>query len=102
HNLQFARQGSSLLRPERLRWDPAPVFPHRDGPPSAYRSDPYTYLQHAREMRFFYAASLREPLFPAATRVFLSLLGNQDVAVSFASGAFSVLAVWATFLLGAE
>jgi hypothetical protein len=85
-----------------MRWDPGPVFPHRDGPPSAYRSDPYTYLQHAREMRSFYAASLREPLFPAATRVSLYLLGDQDVAVSFASAAFSVLAVLATFLLGAE
>jgi hypothetical protein len=53
-------------------------------------------------MRFFYAASLREPLFPAATRVFLHVLDYQDVAVSFASGAFSVLAVLATFLLGAE
>jgi hypothetical protein len=77
--LQYARECSSFLRPDRLWWDPAPVFPHRDGPRSASRSDPYTYLQHARATRSIYAANLREPIFPAATRLFLYVLDGPDV-----------------------
>ena len=87
-------------RPAALRWEPTQLFPHRDGPPTRYRSDPYTYLQYAREMRNFYAAHRREPLFPFTTKVFLWVLGNDDVAVSFASAFFSVLAIWATYKLG--
>jgi hypothetical protein len=90
-----------VWRPEGLRFEPAGLYPHRDGPPTRYQSDPYTYLQYAREMRNFYAAHRREPLFPFATRVSLRVLSNQDVAVSFASAAFSVLVIWATFELGA-
>ncbi len=102
HRLQLTRTGDSMLRPARMRWSPAPRFPHRDGPPSQYRSDPYTYLQHAREMRTFYAASRREPLFPFATKMWLRWLHDNDVAVSFASGAFSVLAIALIVFLGAE
>ena len=51
-------------------------------------------------MRSFYAAHYREPLFPFIIKIFLALLNDQDVAVSFASGAFSVLSVVATYLLG--
>jgi hypothetical protein len=51
-------------------------------------------------MRSFYAANLREPLFPFVTKVFLRLLRNQDVAVSFASAAFSVLAIIGTLAVG--
>ena len=78
-----------------------PTYPHRDGTATRYRSDPYTYLQYAREMRSFYAAHRREPLFPFVTKLFLWLLDQQDVAVSFASATFSVLAIVATYLLGA-
>jgi hypothetical protein len=62
--------------------------------------DPINYLRFAREMRHFYQAHVREPVFLAATRLFLRLTDDQDVAVSFASATFSVLAVFGTYLLG--
>ena len=62
--------------------------------------DPINYLKYAREMRHFYQGHVREPVFLATTRVFLWMTGDQDVAVSFASLAFSVLCVLATYLLG--
>jgi 4-amino-4-deoxy-L-arabinose transferase-like glycosyltransferase len=102
HALQESRLGDSRLRPAAVRWYPEPVFPHADGIPTRYRSDPYTYLQYAREMRSFYAAHRREPLFPFATKLSLALLSDQDVAVSFASATFSLLAIAFTFVLGAE
>ena len=99
--LQQARTGESALRPEALTWAPVPNYPHADGPPTQYRSDPYTYLKYAREPRAFYAAHLREPLFPFVTKVFLWLFDQQDVAVSFASTTFSIVAIIATYLVGA-
>jgi hypothetical protein len=101
-----AFQARDVARPERIRpasiaWEPEQPYPHRDGPPTLYRSDPYTYLDAARKMTSFYAAHWREPVFPFATRVFLGLLRGQDVAVSFASAFFSILAIWFTYLLGA-
>ena len=74
--LQESRGPTSVLRPADFKWE------RWQG---RYISDPYTYLQFAREMRSFYAAHRREPLFPFATKIALKLLGNQDVAVSFAS-----------------
>ena len=75
------------------------AWPHadiqRDG------GDPVNYLKFSREMRSFYQAHVREPVFLAATRVMLVLSENQDVAVSLASVIFSVLLVFATYLLGA-
>ncbi len=62
--------------------------------------DPANYLGFAREMTSFYAAHVREPIHPFTTKLWLWLLANQDVAVSFASATFSVLAVAATYLLG--
>jgi hypothetical protein len=100
--LEVSRSGPSLLRPAQLRWGAYPRVAHKDGPPSQYRSDPYTYLQYAREMRSFYAAHRREPLFPFATKLSLWLLHDSDSAVSFASASFSVLAIVLTFALGAE
>lgn len=100
HVLQQSRAPQSVLRPSSVRWDSEPSYPHRDGHWTRYVSDPYTYLQYAREMRSFYAAHRREPLFPFVTKVFLRLLDQQDVAVSFASASFSLLAIVATFLLG--
>jgi len=91
--LQESRGPSSAIRPAAVTW--APVA-------GRYISDPYTYLRYAREMRSFYAAHRREPLYPFATKVFLGLLDQQDVAVSVASASFSVLAIGATFLLGAS
>jgi hypothetical protein len=89
------------IRPASMVWDLEPLFPHRDGTVARYRSDPHTYLDAARKMTRFYAAHPREPVFVYATRTFLRLLGWQDVAVSFASAFFSLLAVWFTYLLGA-
>jgi 4-amino-4-deoxy-L-arabinose transferase-like glycosyltransferase len=51
-------------------------------------------------MTTFYMAHFREPVFPFATKLSLAVFGGQDVAVSFASTAFSLLAVWFTYLLG--
>jgi len=92
HSVQQSRAPRSVLRPDTVSW--TPITGRR------YISDPYTYLQYAREMRSFYAAHRREPVFPFVTKVFLWLLDQQDVAVSFASASFSVLAIVATYLLG--
>jgi hypothetical protein len=89
------------IRPASIVWELEPMFPHRDGTVARYRSDPHTYLDTARKMTWFYAAHPREPVFPYATKTFLRLLDWQDVAVSFASAFFSLLAVWFTYLLGA-
>jgi hypothetical protein len=62
--------------------------------------DPVNYLKFAREMRNFYAAHVREPGFPGATRVALALTGGADVAVSVASIGFALLTLVATFALG--
>jgi hypothetical protein len=89
------------VRPEGFSLPASPLVPHADGVPTRYLSDPYTYLEAARGMQSFYQAHFREPVFPYATRIFLALLDDQDVAVSFTSAAFSVLAIWFTYLLGA-
>lgn len=101
-SLQETRASESWLRPSAMTWNPAAMWPHRDGPPTHYASDPYTYLQRAREMPSFYSAHRREPIFPYATKIALGLLHDQDVAVSFTSAFFSVLAILATCLLGTE
>jgi 4-amino-4-deoxy-L-arabinose transferase-like glycosyltransferase len=101
-HLQTRALAADSWRPASFVWDPAPTFPHRDGVSTRYRSDPYTYIQYAREMRTFYWAHYREPVFPFVTKVALHLLANQDVAVSFASAFFSALAIVITYLLGAS
>jgi len=100
--LQETRRPESLLRPAGYTWSLTPKYPHKGGDWTQYAGDSYTYLQNAREMRSFYGAHFREPVFVFATWVSLQLLKNQDVAVSFASAAFSVLAIFATYLLGAS
>jgi hypothetical protein len=62
--------------------------------------DPINYIKYAREMRSFYQAHVREPIFLALTRTYLWLLGDQDVAVSFASMTGSILTIIAAYLLG--
>jgi hypothetical protein len=88
------------IRPGSITWGPEPLYPHKDGPATHYRSDPYTYLEAARQMTSFYEPHWREPVFPFVTRECLRLLGDRDVAVSFASAFCSVLAIWFTYLLG--
>ena len=102
-----AIQTRSVLSPDFIRsdwmiWEPEPLYPHADGVSTRYRSDPYIYLDIARSMTSFYEPQFREPLFPYATRFFLAAFNNQDVAVSFASTFFSLLAIWFTYLLGAS
>ncbi len=95
---QFA--GPERIRPGSITWGPEELYPHKDGPATHYRSDPYTYLEAARQMTSFYEPHWREPVFPFVTREFLGVLDGQDVAVSFASAFCSVLAIWFTYLLG--
>lgn len=66
------------------------------------RGDPVNYIRFAREMESFYAAHIREPLFVFSTKASIWLLGGQEVGVSYASAFYSVLLVWATYLLGAH
>ncbi len=103
--LQALQRGAQtlivVLRPPLANWEPEPEYPHADGPPTRYRSDPYGYLKRAREMSSFYGAHYREPVFPFVVKLYLWLLHDQDVAVSFASATFSVLCVLATYFMGA-
>ena len=62
--------------------------------------DPINYLKFARQMQNFYAAHVREPGFPGATRVALMLTNDADVAVSLTSITFALLTLVATFALG--
>jgi hypothetical protein len=64
--------------------------------------DPINYLKFAREMRNFYAAHVREPMFPAMTRVGLMLTGDEDVGISITSIIFGLLTLVATYALGAS
>jgi hypothetical protein len=64
--------------------------------------DPINYLKYARQMQQFYAAHVREPGFPAATRLALALSGDEDVGVSIASITFALLAIVATYMLGRQ
>lgn len=81
------------VRPASIAWGREPR-PYVGG-------DPYTYLKYAREMRSFYQAHVREPVFLATTRAALWSVDGQDVGISFASAAGSVAAIFATYLLGA-
>jgi hypothetical protein len=83
---------ASWVRPAAYRWY------HVDRP--YVGGDPINYLKFAREMRSFYQAHVREPIFLALTRGFLWLLSNQDAAVSFASATGSILTILAAYLLG--
>jgi hypothetical protein len=80
----------------------AQALVHRAQQDRPYEGDPYTYLQFAREMRGFYDAHVREPLFVAATKAGLAAADQRDVGISLASAFFSTLTVPATYLVGAR
>ena len=80
------------LEPAQYAW-PRYAVPYVGG-------DPASYLKFAREMRSFYQAHVREPMFLAITRGWLRLFHDQGIAISFASGSMSTLVILATFLLG--
>jgi hypothetical protein len=63
--------------------------------------DPFHYVGRARAMRWFYEADVREPLFPALTRLMLGPTGGRVLSVHLASAVGSALVVLATYLLGA-
>jgi hypothetical protein len=88
-----ATELSTALRPAALKHAPAE---------RPYFGDPTTYLRFAREMKRFYDAHVREPLFVAATRVGLRWSGDRDIGISLTSAFFSTLLVGGTFLLGAS
>lgn len=64
--------------------------------------DPINYLKFAREMQHFYAAHVREPMYPASVKLSLALTGDADVGVSIASIMFGLLALVAIYALGAQ
>jgi hypothetical protein len=75
---------------------------HRAQEARPYEGDPYTYLQFAREMRGFYDAHVREPLFVAATKAGLAATGQRDAGISLTSAVFSALTVPVTYVMGAQ
>lgn len=81
------------LRPPSIVWGPL-ATPYVGG-------DPINYIRFAREMKGFYQAHVREPMFLALTRVYLWLSGGRDIAVSYASATGGTVAILATCLLGA-
>lgn len=87
-----ARLPLSRLAPAEFQW----VHPPR----MFQQGDPAAYLFFAREMKSFYAAHAREPLFIGLTRALLPMVGYQDFAVGLASALSSLLLVAAVFVLG--
>lgn len=85
------RSAASLLTPD-WRWQPV-AEPY-------VGSDPINYLKYAREMRNFYQAHVREPMFLVTTRFWLLLTGDADVAISLASIMFSLMLLLATYAVG--
>ncbi len=90
-SLQQHSGALKYLHPDTLRWKPG-SNPYEKG-------DPVNYLRMARAMKGFYAAQFREPFYVWIVKQFLRFFDQKDIAVSFASAFFSVLAVVATFIL---
>jgi tetratricopeptide (TPR) repeat protein len=92
--VRVAQEHSGFVRylhPKTLQWIPG-SNPYEKG-------DPINYLRMARAMKSFYAAQFREPFYVFVVKQFLRFFDQKDIAVSFASAFFSVLCVFATFLL---
>lgn len=64
------------------------------------QGDPASYLLFAREMKSFYAAHPREPLFIGLTRSLLPVADWRDVAVGLASLLSSLVLIAAAYALG--
>jgi len=95
----WARVLTHQLAPLVRRLHPARFHWYRVDHPYV-GGDPINYIKYAREMRSFYQAHVREPIFLALTRTYLWLLDDQDVAVSFASLTGSIITIIAAYLLG--
>src|SRR4051812_40574197 len=96
----WARVLTQQLAPLATPLHPAPFRWYRVDRPY-FGGDPINYIKYARDMRSFYQAHVREPVFLALTRAYLWLLADQDVAVSFASMTGSTLTILGVYLLGA-
>ena len=70
--------------------------------PHPYEGDPFSYLGIARSMGGFYEPGVREPLFPALTRLGLTLAGGSDIGINFVSATSSALVCLAIFAVGAR
>ena len=81
------------IRPQSVHWTHEPN-PYVGG-------DPITYIQYGREMESFYQPHVREPVFLAMVHAGLWALDDQDFGVSLASAVGSMLAIFATYLVGA-
>jgi len=79
------------LHPDTLQW--------KSGSNPYEKGDPINYLRMARAMKGFYAAQFREPFYVWIVKQSLRFFDQKDIAVSFASAFFSVMAVVATFIL---
>jgi Dolichyl-phosphate-mannose-protein mannosyltransferase len=90
----WAREVAGAVRPMR------PVAMKLSPVDNPYTGDPHGYLAFARDMRHFYAAHFREPLFVLAAKAGLAAAGGADVGVGLTSAVFSTLLVWMTYLLG--
>ena len=88
----FVRSAAATLTPN-WRWPRTTPY---------VGADPINYLKFAREMENFYAAHVREPMFPAVTRIGLTLTGDADVGISITTIACALLALVATFALGSS
>ena len=78
------------LRPDSWTWE-------KEITPYAGR-DPVNYIRFAKQMRGFFDAHVREPLFVAWSRLFIVNLRFADVGISIASMLASCLLVGATVL----
>jgi hypothetical protein len=87
-----AARAIESARPDASRWPPSEEITG---------GDPFHYVGRARAMRWFYEADVREPLFPALTRLMLGPTGGRILSVHVASAVGSALVVLATYLLGA-
>ena len=75
---RYAVPVARVLRPPSIAWGPNPRL--------YIAGDPINYLRYAREMRHFYQAHVREPVFLELTRVSLWLTGGRDIGLKLRVG----------------
>ena len=102
-NLQWQERAPPVLRAlAASMWDLHPAGLRLKPGEPGYEGDPFTYLRFAREMRGFYDAHVREPVFVASARVLLDFVGGDEAGLALCSALYSTLLVAATYLLGAS
>jgi|CXWL01.1.fsa_nt_gi hypothetical protein len=79
------------LRPDTWAWEKS-LVPYEGG-------DPVRYIEFARQMRGFFDAHVREPLFVAWSRLFIVDFGLGDFGISVGTMLASCLLVASTFVL---